>query len=163
MIRYVTYRNHFGVEQICRVLARTEGGFMTSRGYRAAKNRPLSDCAVRDQVLGDDIERLHAANFGVYGVRKMHRLMKRQGWLVGRDQVARVMKTLGITGVKRARRRSRQGQNLPIRIRWIKSTASSGRRNPANCGWPILRIMLSPQLCAVRWRERVFVRVLTGF
>ena len=104
MIRYVdTYRNHFGVEQICRVLARTEGGFITSRGYRAAKNRPLSDRAVRDQVLGDDIERFHAANFGVYGVRKMHRLMKRQGWLVGRDQVAWVMKTRGITGVKRGK------------------------------------------------------------
>ena len=104
MIRYVdTYRNHFGVEQICRVLARTEGGFMTSRGYRAAKNRPLSDRAVGDQVLGDDIERFHVANFGVYGVRKMHRLMKRQGWLVGPDQVARVMKTRGITGVKRGK------------------------------------------------------------
>jgi hypothetical protein len=56
---------------------------MTSRGYRAAKNRPLSDRAVRDQVLGDDIERLHAANFGVYGVRKTYRLMKRRGWSVG--------------------------------------------------------------------------------
>ena len=76
---------------------------MTSRGYRTAKNRPLSDRAVRDQVLGDDSERLHAANFGVYGVRKMHRLMKRHGWLVGRDQAARVMKTLGITGVKRGK------------------------------------------------------------
>jgi hypothetical protein len=74
MIRYVdTYRNHFGVEQICRVLSATEGGGLTSRGYRAAKNRPLSDRAVRDQVLGDDSERLHAENFGVYGVRKMHR------------------------------------------------------------------------------------------
>jgi len=80
MIRYVdTYRNHFVLEQTCRVLARTEGGLMTSRGYRAAKNRPLSDRAVGDQVLGDDSERFHSANFGVYGVRKMHRLMKRQG------------------------------------------------------------------------------------
>ena len=33
----------------------------------------------------------------------MHHLMRRQGWLVGRDQVARVMKTLGTTGVKRGR------------------------------------------------------------
>lgn len=49
------------------------------------------------------MERLHAENYGVYGVRKMHRLMRRQGWLVGRDQVARVMKTRGITGVKRGR------------------------------------------------------------
>jgi len=76
---------------------------MTSRGYRAAMIRPLSDRAVWDQVLGDDIERLHAANFGVYGVGKMRRLMKRQGWLVGRDQVAQVMKALGITGVKRGK------------------------------------------------------------
>ena len=97
------YRDQFGVEVICRVLGNTAGGFITSRGYRAAKGRPLSDRAVRDRVLGDEMERLHVDNFSVYGVRKMHRLMRRQGWLVGRDQVARVMKTLGITGVIRGR------------------------------------------------------------
>ena len=104
MIRYVdAYRDQFGVERICRVLARTEGGFLTSRGYRPAKSRPMSNRAIRDQVLGDELERLHADNYGVYGVRKMHRLMRRQGWLVGRDQVARVMKTRGIAGVRRGR------------------------------------------------------------
>lgn len=104
MIRYVdAYRDQFGVEFICRVLGNTAGGFMTSRGYRAAKTREPSSRAIRDQVLGDEIERLHAENFGVYGVRKMHRLMQRQGWLVGRDQVARVMKTRGIKGVRRGR------------------------------------------------------------
>jgi len=76
---------------------------MTSRGYRAAKARPMSDRAIRDRLLGDEIERLHAENYGVYGVRKMHHLMRRQGWVVGRDQVARVMKTRGITGVRRGR------------------------------------------------------------
>ena len=76
---------------------------MTSRGYRAAKSRPLLNRAIRDQVLGDEIERLHVENYGVYGVRKMYYLMRRQGWIVGRDQVARVMKTRGITGVKRGR------------------------------------------------------------
>ena len=76
---------------------------MTSRGYRAAKSQPMSHRAVRDQVLGDELERLHGENFGVYGVRKMHHLMRRQGWLVGQDQVARVMKTRGIGGVRRGR------------------------------------------------------------
>ena len=76
---------------------------MTSRGYRAAKSRPLLNRAIRDQVLGDEIERLHVENYGVYGVRKMYYLMRRQGWIVGRDQVAQVMKTRGITGVKRGR------------------------------------------------------------
>ena len=104
MIRYVdAYRDQFGVELICRVLGNTLRGFMTSRGYRAAKTRPLSHRAIRDQVLGDEMERLHAENYGVYGVRKMYYLLRRQGWLVGRDQVARVMKTLGITGVRRGR------------------------------------------------------------
>jgi transposase InsO family protein len=104
MIRYVdAYRDQFGVELICRVLGNTAGGFMTSRGYRAAKTREPSSRAIRDQVLGDEMERLHAENYGGYGVRKMHRLMQRQGWLVGRNQVARVMKTRGITGVRRGR------------------------------------------------------------
>jgi len=78
MIRYVDgYRDQFGVERICQVLARTEGGFMTSRGYRAAKGRPMSNRGIRDRVLGDEIERLHAENYDVYGVRKMYRLMQR--------------------------------------------------------------------------------------
>jgi len=59
----------------------------------------MSDRAIRDHVLGDEMQQLHAENYGVYGVRKMHHLMRRQGWVVGRDQIARVMKTRGITGV----------------------------------------------------------------
>ena len=95
MIRYVdAYRGQFGVERICRVLGVTVGGFMTSRGYRAAKTRPLSQRAIRDEVLGDELQRLHGENYGVYRVRKMRHLLRRQGWVVGRDQVSRVMKTL---------------------------------------------------------------------
>jgi hypothetical protein len=61
MIQYVdAYRDQFGFEQICRVLARTEGGFMTSRGCRAAEGRPMSDRAIRDHVLGDEMQQLHA-------------------------------------------------------------------------------------------------------
>jgi putative transposase len=52
MIRYVdTYRGQFGVELICRVLGNTEGGFMTSRGYRAAKSRLVSDRVIRDPTI----------------------------------------------------------------------------------------------------------------
>ena len=76
---------------------------MTSRGCRAAKTGEPSNRAIRDLALGDELERLHVETFGVYGVRKMHRLMRRQGWLVGPDQVARVMQIRGIAGVKRGR------------------------------------------------------------
>ena len=43
MIAFVDmHREKFGVEAICRILSATECGFITSRGYRAAKNRPAS-------------------------------------------------------------------------------------------------------------------------
>ncbi|GAB2568735.1 IS3 family transposase [Leucobacter ruminantium] len=38
-----------------------------------------------------EIARLHAENYGVYGRRKMHALMRRQGWDIGRDQTERLM------------------------------------------------------------------------
>ena len=79
MIRDVdSYRDQFGVELMCGVLANKAGGSMTSRGYRAAKSRLVSNRAVRDQVLGDEVERLQAENYGVYGVQKMYYLMRRQ-------------------------------------------------------------------------------------
>lgn len=81
MIRYVdTFKDQFGVEAICRVLRTTESGFVTARGYRAAKTRPPSARTLSDQLLGAEIDRLHAENYSVYGVRKMHALMRRQGW-----------------------------------------------------------------------------------
>jgi transposase InsO family protein len=105
MIQYVdTFKDHFGVEAICRTLGATECGFITARGYRAAKTRPRSARAVSDELLGGEVVRLHVENYGVYGVRKMHALMKRQGWLIGRDQTARLMRTLGLRGVKRSKR-----------------------------------------------------------
>lgn len=105
MIQYVdTFKDQFGVEAICRTLRATECGFITARGYRAAKTRLPSARAVSDELLGGEVARLHAENYGVYGVRKMHALMKRQGWLIGRDQTARLMRTLGLRGVKRSKR-----------------------------------------------------------
>lgn len=105
MIQYVdAFRDQFGVEAICRVLAATECGFITARGYRAAKTRPPSARALSDQLFGAEIVRLHAENYGVYGVRKMHALMRRQGWVIGRDQTGRIMRSVGVRGVKRSKK-----------------------------------------------------------
>ena len=105
MIRYVvTFRDQFGVEAICRTLGATEYGFLTARGYRAAKTRTVSARAMSDSLLGGEVLRLHTDNYGVYGVRKMHALMRRHGWALGRDQTGRIMRSLGIRGVKRSKR-----------------------------------------------------------
>ncbi|TCJ91382.1 integrase-like protein [Dermacoccus sp. SAI-028] len=101
-----------GVESICRVLRATDCGFIppqaggapTSRGYRAAKTRPRCARAIRDDVLVEEVKRLHAQNYGVYGHRKMWHAMRRRGWMIGRDQTARLMKVAGLHGVRRGRR-----------------------------------------------------------
>ncbi len=63
MIRYIDqYRDRFGVERICRVLNATEGGFITSRGFRAAKTRVRSAKELKDDLLIGEIQRIHAAS-----------------------------------------------------------------------------------------------------
>src|SRR5699024_2992093 len=105
MIAYIDmFKDRFGVESICRVLGATDRGFITSRGYRAAKTRPASQRAQRDAALVPVVKELHRANYGVYGVRKMWHAMARAGWNVGRDQVARLMRLAGISGVVRGRK-----------------------------------------------------------
>ena len=103
MIRFIdACRDRFGVEAICRILSATECGFLTASGPRTAgRHRPGQ---IADALLGAEIARLHADNYGVYGVRKMHALMRRQGWVIGRDQTARLMRDLGLRGVKRGKR-----------------------------------------------------------
>ncbi|WP_349885813.1 IS3 family transposase (plasmid) [Microbacterium sp. WHRI 7836] len=87
MIRFVNeHRDRFGVELICQVLRPAVRGFFTSRGYRAAVGRAPSARQLQDDLLVPEIARLHAENYGVYGRRKMHALMRRQGWDIGRDQ-----------------------------------------------------------------------------
>jgi transposase InsO family protein len=105
MIQYVdTFRDRFGVEFLCRTLGATECGFLTARGYRAAKFRPASARALRDELLGEEIAWLHEENYGVYGVRKMSALMRRQGWAIGRDQTGRIMRSVGVRGATRSKK-----------------------------------------------------------
>lgn len=53
MIRYIDrYKNRFGVENICTALQENlAGGFITSRGYRAAKARVPAARTLKDQLL----------------------------------------------------------------------------------------------------------------
>jgi hypothetical protein len=104
MIAYIdAHRDQFGVELICRVLRAAIPGFLTSRGYRAARIRPPSDREIRDEQLIADLREVHQKNYSVYGVNKMHRAMKRKGWVVGREQTRRLMRKAGLRGVQRGK------------------------------------------------------------
>jgi putative transposase len=99
MIRYIDeHRRSYGVEPICRTLA------VAPSSYYAAKARPPSARSVNDAALADVIGRIHRANFGVYGSRKVWKALRRLGVDAGRDQVARVMRLVGLQGATRTKR-----------------------------------------------------------
>ncbi len=91
------HRERFGVEPICRHLE------VAPSTYYAAKSRPPSARRIRDDELKTTITELYDDNFQAYGVRKMHKELRRQGEAVGRDQVARLMRELGLSGVTRGK------------------------------------------------------------
>ena len=104
MIAFIdAHRDQFGVELICRVLRAAIPGFLTARGYRAARVRPACDREIRDEQLIADLRTVHKDNFSVYGVKKMHAAMKRRGWHLGREQTRRLMHKTGLRGVQRGK------------------------------------------------------------
>ena len=98
------HRQEFGVEPICRVLNEA-GAKIAPSTYHARKTRPLSARAARDAVLLPMLLTLWIANKKVYGAHKLWKAARRAGHAIGRDQVARLMRELGIEGVSRSRRK----------------------------------------------------------
>jgi hypothetical protein len=103
------HKEQFGVEPICRVL-REHGLAIAPSSYRAARTRPPSARAQRDAVVLDRIRIVHgdrAIGRGVYGVRKVHAQLAREGGVdarpVSRRQVERLMRTDGLAGARRGR------------------------------------------------------------
>lgn len=133
MITFIDlHRDRFGVEFLCRTLRAAVRGFITSRGYRATKTRTPSARQLRDELLIPEIQRLHKQHYSVYGRRKMHALLQREGWEAGRDQVERLMKLAGVRGVRRSKKvyttKSDPADQLPKDLVNRQFTAASPRK-----------------------------------
>ena len=94
------HRGELGVEPICTALQ------VAPSTYYAAKHRERepSARAVRDAVWMPILLALWIANRKVYGARKLGKAARRAGHEIGRDQVARLMRELGVRGVSRRRK-----------------------------------------------------------
>ena len=109
MVAYIDeFKDRFRVGPIRRVPAASlDCGFITPRGYRMFKSRPVSRMAARHEAPARDILEIHADSFmAVYGHRKTHARSSARGWdpaEIGRDQVMNVMRESGIRGVRRGR------------------------------------------------------------
>ena len=91
-------RSEFGVEPICAVLQ------LAPSTYYAAKKRVPSARSIRDGVMIPILVALWVANRKVYGAHKLWKAALRAGHVIGRDQVARLMRQAGIEGVSRRRK-----------------------------------------------------------
>jgi putative transposase len=103
MIAFIDdHRGMYGVEPICRVLPIAPSSYHARAAGRAdpAKSSARSR---RDAALRAEIRRVHAANFEVYGARKVWRQLGREGVAVARCTVERLMRRMGLRGVVRGK------------------------------------------------------------
>src|SRR5438067_5485227 len=96
------HRQEYGVEPICRLLEIAPSAYHERvRKRREPQRRSARE--QRDDVLKPEILRVFNENFEVYGVRKIWRQMRREGFSVARCTIERLMRDLGLQGVIRGK------------------------------------------------------------
>jgi putative transposase len=91
---------HHSVSRLARVLG------VSRAGYYAWQDRPPSPRTVADQALTEQIRTIHSRSRGTYGAPRIHaELRLDHGVHVARKRVARLMRSAGLVGCHRRRRR----------------------------------------------------------
>ena len=121
----------YGVEAICRILP-----IAPSTYYRTLdlcenpEHRAKRD--LHDLHHAEQIKRIWKESSGRYGVRKVWQKLKREGYIIARCTVARLMQKLGIQGVWRGKNkqttRSRDDQKRADDL--VKRNFSADRPDP---------------------------------
>jgi transposase InsO family protein len=131
MIAFIDdHREVHGVEPICKLLPIAPS---TYHAHKARQSDPQrrSARAQRDDKLLPEIERVWNENFRVYGVRKLWRQLRREGFDVARCTVERLMKRLGLRGVIRGKkvRTTVSDANAPCPLDHVQRQFKADRPN----------------------------------
>jgi putative transposase len=103
MIAFIDdHRGAHWVEPICKVLPIAPSTYHAHAAKRRDPDR-LSARARQDARLKIEVRRVFDENFRVYGVRKVWRQLKREGFDVARCTVSRLMRDMGLQGVIRGK------------------------------------------------------------
>ena len=96
------HRGQFGVEPICKVLQFAPSAY---RRHAARQRDPalISRRAQRDSELKRHVRRVWDNNMQVYGADKVWKQMNREGIRVARCTVERLMRSMGLQGVRRGK------------------------------------------------------------
>ena len=95
---------------MCRVLGVSRSGFYASR------SRPPSEKKLVDQKLTQRILSIHSESRGTYGSPRVYAELREEGFEVGRNRVARLMRKEGITArlKRRFRRTTDSAHDYPV-------------------------------------------------
>jgi putative transposase len=96
------HKDAYGVEPICKVLPIAPSTYHEHDVRRRDPGR-LPARQRRDANLCEEIKRVFNENFQLYGVRKVWRQLKREGFDVARSTVARLMRKMGLKGAVRGK------------------------------------------------------------
>jgi putative transposase len=126
-------RKEHGVQPVLQVLEGTPAQIAPST-YYAAKTRPESARVASDRVLTRKIKRVWEANYSVYGARKVWAELNRQGVVVARCTVERLMREAGLRGLLRDRspRTTRPAPEAGRHTDLVERDFT--RRVPTSCG-----------------------------
>ena len=114
MVAFIeAFRDQFGVEPICRAL-RQAGVAISPSGYYAARARPPPARAVRDAALEKQILRVYKDSGERYGAWKVWDQLNREGIAVARCTVERLMRELGLRGVRRGGCKAAHDASRPV-------------------------------------------------
>jgi transposase InsO family protein len=96
------HRDRCGVEPICRALQIAPSAY---RRQVARRRDPalLPARALRDESLLPQVQRVYDENLRVYGADKVWRQLRREGTVVARCTVERLMRLRGLRGVRRGK------------------------------------------------------------
>ena len=124
------HRDVYGVEPICKVLPIAPSTYY-AHAARQADPQQRSTRARRDDALSREIERVWNENRQVYGVRKVWRQLRREGFDVARCTVQRLMKRLGLRGVIRGKavRTTVSDANVPCPLDHVRRNFKADRPN----------------------------------
>ncbi|MDT7531898.1 IS3 family transposase [Sphingobium sp. SA2] len=97
------HREDLGIEPICRELAIAPSSYHEHAARSADPGRRPAR-AQRDDEIREQIKRVHEASFGLYGARKVWHQMRREGIMVAKCTVERLMRAMGLAGVRRGKK-----------------------------------------------------------
>ena len=144
------HRAAHGVEPICAVLQIAPSAYRRHAARRRDQTL-LSTRTRRDGALMPVIEQVWNANVQVYGADKVWKQMNREGVAVARCTVERLMRRLGMRGVKRGKVIS--NHKAPYPLDKVNDPASISRTPGSSCEVPRFKASILLHAGAACYRD----------